>query len=74
MSTKKKNILYFVGGILTATLILPPLAAMGVPSFDVVLTVMFGEGNPLAIVFSIVLIAAVLFVMSRLAGGNARPD
>ncbi|MDZ5710699.1 hypothetical protein [Jeotgalibacillus haloalkalitolerans] len=74
MSTKTKNILYFTGGILTATLILPLLAAIGVPSFDVALTAIFGEGNPIALLFSAVLIAVLLFFMYKLARRETRPE
>lgn len=66
MEKKKKNyILLFALGIFVALIALPLLSAIGVPSFDVILTAIFGEGNPWAAVFSILLIAVVLFVMNK---------
>lgn len=62
---KKNNILLFALGIFVALIALPLLSAIGVPSFDVILKAVFGEGNPWAIVFSILLIAVVLFGMNK---------
>ncbi|KIL42790.1 hypothetical protein KP77_34200 [Jeotgalibacillus alimentarius] len=74
MSTKMKNIMYFSAGILAVTFFIPLLKAMGLPPFDVVLTAMFGEGNPLALVFCAALIAAVLFVMNFIVRREARAE
>jgi len=52
----------FFSGVLGLRLL---LTAMGVPSFDVVLTTLFGEGNPWALVFSITLILLIVFGLSK---------
>lgn len=62
---KKNNILLFALGVFVTLIALPLLSAMGIPSFDVILTAIFGEGNPWAIVFSVLLIAVVLFGMNK---------
>jgi len=72
LSIYKKNSLYFVSGFLVVLLFLPLLSIMGVPSFNVVLTELFGEGNPLAIVFSLVIIAAVLLMMHFVVNKKTR--
>lgn len=65
---KKDSILAFVSGLLSGILVVPLLlGALGIPGFEVVLTALFGEGNPWAIVFSVLLIVIVLFVTNRLS-------
>ena len=63
--TKKRVLLFFIGGGFSAVLGSPILTAIGVPSFDVVLTALFGEGNPWALVFSITLIFLIIFGLSK---------
>jgi len=61
---KKKNlILIFVIGMASGLLGLP--SALGVPSGDVVLTALFGEGSIWALVFSIMLILLVTFGVGK---------
>ncbi|SDN61642.1 hypothetical protein [Alkalicoccus daliensis] len=67
MDNHKKNyILMFLGGIAAALFILPILQALGVPSFNEVLVSLFGEDNPLALAFSLLLVVIVIFLMVRL--------
>ena len=62
MNGKKRNLLfYFVIGITATILGVPLLYAMGVPTFDVVLTALFGEGSIWALVFSVMIILLVIF-------------
>ena len=63
--TKKRFLLIFIGGFFSGVLGSPILTAIGVPSFDVVLTTLFGEGNPWAVVFSITLIVLIIFGISN---------
>ncbi|MFJ5770161.1 hypothetical protein [Psychrobacillus sp. NPDC093180] len=57
MDKKKKIFIFaFVMGVISTAFVIPLLSALGAPSFDVVLTVLFGEGNIWASVFSIILI------------------
>lgn len=66
MDRKKKNlILIFVIGFASGLLGLPLLSTLGVPSFDVVLTALFGEGSIWALVFSIMLIFLVTFSVCK---------
>ncbi|WP_339212245.1 hypothetical protein [Solibacillus sp. FSL W8-0372] len=61
MDSKKRNlILNFVIGITATVLGVPLLYAMGVPTFDVVLTTLFGEGSIWALVFSVMLILLII--------------
>lgn len=61
MDGKKRNFLfYFVISITATVLGVPLLYAMGIPSFDVVLTALFGEGSIWAIGFSVMLIMLVI--------------
>ena len=63
---KKKNlILIFVIGMASVLLGLPLLSMLGVPSGDVVLTALFGEGSIWALVFSIMLILLVTFGVGK---------
>lgn len=65
---KKDSILVFISGLFSGIFVLPLfLEALGIPGFEVVLTALFGEGNPWAIVFSVLLIILVLFVTNRLS-------
>lgn len=62
MSVNRKTaILVFGLGFVATLLVLPFLYALGLPSFEVVLTGLFGEGNSWALVFTIVLVALLLF-------------
>ncbi|MCM3743129.1 hypothetical protein M3193_03150 [Sporosarcina luteola] len=56
MSRKKMLILTFVMGVLATAVGLPLLSASGVPSFDVVLVALFGEGSVWAVALSLLLI------------------
>lgn len=62
-----KKFFNFFMGFAVAILVLPLLYALGIPSFDVVLTAMFGEGNPWAFVFSLLLIGLVIFSMIKMS-------
>ncbi|WP_281863402.1 hypothetical protein [Planomicrobium okeanokoites] len=65
---KKDSILAFVSGLLSGIFVVPLLlGALGIPGFEVVLTALFGERNPWAIVFSVLLIVLFLFVTNRLS-------
>ena len=66
MTKKRVLLLIFIGGVFSAVLGSPILTAIGVPSFDVVLTALFGEGNPWALVFSITLIFLIIFGLSKM--------
>ena len=66
MTKKRVLLLIFIGGFFSAVLGSPILTAIGVPSFDVVLTALFGEGNPWALVFSITLIILIIFGLSKI--------
>ncbi len=61
----KKVFVIFVMGFLTTALALPLLSSLGVPSFDVVLTALFGEGNIWALVFSLTLILLATFGVGK---------
>lgn len=61
LNKKRFLILIFITSFFSVILGLPLLLTMGVPSFDVVLTSLFGEGNPWALVFSITLILLIVF-------------
>lgn len=66
MERKKRNlILTFVISIASVILGLPLLYSLGVPSGDVVLTALFGEGNIWALVFSAMLILLVTFGVGK---------
>lgn len=58
---RKAAILLFGSGFVATLLALPFLYALGIPSFEVVLTGLFGEGNSWALVFTIVLVALLLY-------------
>ena len=66
MTKKRGLILIFIGGFFSAVFGSPILTAIGVPSFDVVLTTLFGEENPWALVFSITLIVLIIFGLSKM--------
>ncbi|MGE7838875.1 hypothetical protein [Viridibacillus arvi] len=59
--SKRKNtlILTFIMGVLITAFALPLLSALGVPSFDVVLVALFGEGSIWALVLSLLLILSI---------------
>ena len=66
MDKKKKSfLLTFVIGIASIIFGLPLLYALGVPTFDVVLTALFGEGNIWALVFSVMLIILIAFSVNK---------
>ncbi len=58
---RKTAILVFGLGLVATLLALPFLYALGLPSFEVVLMGLFGEGNAWALVFTIVLVALLLY-------------
>lgn len=62
----KKSSVVFLMGVFTTMLALPILYAFGLPSFDVILTTVFGEGNIWAVVFSLFIILFVTFGLSKL--------
>lgn len=63
---KRGNLfLIFVLGIIATAVALPLLYAMGLPSFDVVLTTLFGEGSSLAVILCVALIGTILFGVGR---------
>ena len=66
MTKKRVLLLIFIGGVFSAVLGSPILTEISVPSFDVVLTALFGEGNPWALVFSITLIFLIIFGLSKM--------
>ncbi|WP_409271601.1 hypothetical protein V1499_18835 [Neobacillus sp. SCS-31] len=59
--SKRKNtlIVTFVMAFLATALALPLLSAFGVPSFNVVLVALFGEGSVWALVLTLLLILSV---------------
>ena len=65
MTKKRGLLLIFIGGFFSAVFGSPILTAIGVPSFDVVLTALFGEENPWAVIFSITLIVLIIFCISN---------
>lgn len=62
---RKTAILTFVSGVAATLIVLPLLYALGVPSFEVILTGLFGEGNPWALAFAALLILLVLFSLRK---------
>ncbi|MEK3953710.1 hypothetical protein [Psychrobacillus sp. FSL K6-1464] len=66
--SKRKNtlILIFVMGVLATAFALPLLSALGVPSFDVGLVALFGEGNIWALVLSLLLILSIALGVGKL--------
>lgn len=71
MDKKKKNlILTFFMGVISGFFILPLLSALGVPSFDMVLTSLFGEGNIWAIIFTLLLILLTIFGVGKTIKSN----
>lgn len=58
---RKKTIGLFIIGLLSGLfIILPILYSLGLPSYDVFLTKVFGEDNPLALVVTILLLCLVI--------------
>ena len=62
---KKTAIVAFGLGVAATLIVLPLLYALGGPSFTVVLTAMFGEGNPWALVFTALIILLILFGIGK---------
>lgn len=62
---RKTAILTFGLGVAATLIVLPLLYALGVPSFEVVLTALFGEGNIWALVFTVLLILLILFSIRK---------
>ncbi|MBU9673337.1 hypothetical protein KQ939_00455 [Planococcus sp. CP5-4] len=62
---RKTAILLFGSGVASTLLVLPLLYALGLPSFEVVLISLFGEGNIWALVFTVVLILLILFSLRK---------
>lgn len=58
---KKKSVIYFLLGFATSAIILPMLESLGVPTFNTVLKSLFGDNKAAALLFSVVLVAVVLF-------------
>ncbi|PYZ94904.1 hypothetical protein CR194_05115 [Salipaludibacillus keqinensis] len=69
--SKQNYWLIFFAGVAVTLIILPLLSALGVPTFDDVLVLIFGEDSILAIVFSLVIIIILLFWMFKSANRNA---
>ena len=71
MDRKKRNfILTFVISFVSGIFGLPLLYALGVPSGDVVLTALFGEGNIWALLFSVMLILLVTIGVSKVINSS----
>lgn len=62
---RKTAILLFGSGVAATLLVLPLLYALGLPSFEVVLISLFGEGNSWALVFTVLLILLILFSVRK---------
>lgn len=72
---KKGSILAFISGLFSGIFVVPLLlGALGIPGFEVVLTALFGEGNPWAIVFSVLLIVLVLFVTNKVSNRESQKN
>lgn len=67
MSTRRKQLLLiFVMGVVASAVILPLTSALGVPSFNVLLVALFGEGSIWAIAFSLLLIILTLVGVNKM--------
>ncbi|MGG0642566.1 hypothetical protein ABE021_01305 [Sporosarcina gallistercoris] len=66
MIKRFRNMSLFVIGLLATAIGLPVLNATALPSFDVVLYSMFGEGSISALLFAALLIGMVLLCMKKL--------
>lgn len=58
--------LRFITGILLGLFIIPPiLSFFGIPSFDHLLTSLFGDNNPLALASSVLVILLVIVIFYK---------
>ncbi|MFJ5770084.1 hypothetical protein [Psychrobacillus sp. NPDC093180] len=62
---KNKMISVFVMGVFATAFALPLLSALGVPTFDVGLVALFGEGSILALVLSLLLILSIVLGVGK---------
>ncbi|OED33170.1 hypothetical protein BHE17_12195 [Planococcus maritimus] len=62
---RKTAILVFGLGLVATLLALPFLYALGLPSFEVVLMGLFGEGNAWALVFTALLVLLIFFGLRK---------
>jgi hypothetical protein len=69
--SKKNYWLIFFAGVAVTLFILPLLSALGVPSYNDVLVLLFGEDSILAIVLSLSMIIILLFWMFKTTSRNA---
>ena len=68
MNKRKTSLgMIFVLAVLATSFGVPFLYAIGVPSFDVVLTAIFGEGSIWGIVFSLLLIISIAFGVGKVS-------
>ncbi|GAA0379526.1 hypothetical protein [Bacillus horti] len=65
MQKKMKLSLWFLSGIMISALILPLISALGMPSYNVLLVSLFGEGSILALGFTLLLITFILVGVSK---------
>ncbi|MBP3953518.1 hypothetical protein [Bacillus suaedae] len=72
MTMKKNNLfLLFLAGLSIPLLILPLLKMLGVPTYDVVLVELFGEGSKFAILFSLVLVSIIVLGLMKVVKRKA---
>lgn len=61
--SKKSSVFSWILAFGIGIFVLPViLGAFGIPGFEAVLTALFGEGNPWAIVFSVLVIVLVVLI------------
>jgi len=60
LGRKKVTGVFITGALVGIFIFLPILHSIGIPSFDHILTSVFGNNNPLALVFSILLILLIV--------------
>ncbi len=65
MERKKVTVILIMGILVGMFIILPILYSFDIPSFDVFLTNVFGENNPLALVISFILILLIVINVYR---------
>lgn len=63
MDIKKLGI--FLSGFMLSFMIMPILYELGVPSYAMILTALFGENNIWALVFTFVIVIVLLFRMRK---------
>ncbi|TYS60944.1 hypothetical protein FZC74_01290 [Sutcliffiella horikoshii] len=64
INKKKQFLLAIFAGALLSTLL--PLSTFGIPSYHEVLVTLFGEGNIMALPFSLIIVGTLMFGMMRL--------